>query len=289
MTPRLSPGWSPGRSQTSRFVGWATLLAAACGALVVSAAESATPTAAAGPIARNFPGGPYFTVVCGFSHRSNDDPILFPGQPGRSHNHTFIGNQAVDASTTPASLRGGPTTCDLEKDASTYWVPTVYLGPEPVTPLAALVYYTKRTSGPVVTPPVGLKMLAGNPNAHHRQAKGIASWSCGGVGGTPRFSVIPVCAQDDALELNVRFPNCWNAKSTDSADHRRHMAYSNAAGQCPGSHPVRLPTITLVLLYPPQPRGAQPASGKFAAHGDFINGWDQAELERLVAGLNFGR
>ena len=64
------------------------------------------------------------------------------------------------------------TTCDLEHDASTYWVPTVYLGQEPITPLAAVVYYTKRTSGPVTTPPLGLKMLAGNPNAHHRQAKG---------------------------------------------------------------------------------------------------------------------
>jgi hypothetical protein len=238
---------------------------------------------------RTFPGGPYFTVVCGFSHRNNDDPIVFPGDIGRSHNHTFIGNRSVNAFTTAANLRDGQTTCDLERDASTYWVPTVYYRTEAVTPLAAVVYYTKHTNGPVEAPPAGLKMIAGNPNAKKKQPKGIVSWSCGGVGGTPRFVAVPACSPDDALELQVRFPNCWNGKATDSANHRSHTAYSSAVGQCPASHPARLPTITLVLLYPPQPRGAQPSSGRFAAHADFINGWDQDELERLVAGLNSSR
>jgi Domain of unknown function (DUF1996) len=277
---------TPWRAPTSRFVGWATLLAVVPAVFVASAWSMTAPDAASRPAARNFPGGPYFTVVCGFSHRNNDDPILFPGKPGRSHNHTFIGNRVVDASTTAASLRDGTTTCDLDLDSSTYWVPTVYVGREPVTPLAAVVYYTNRTSGSVVAPPAGLKMLAGNPFAKRPQAKGIASWSCGGVGGTPRFAAISACAQDDALELNVLFPNCWNGRQTDSANHKRHMAYSSPAGRCPASHPVRLPTITLVLLYPPIPRGAQPSSGKFSAHADFINGWDQNELARLVAGLN---
>lgn len=273
------------RAPTSRFVGWLTLLAAISSVLLVSATGSAAVNGAGRLLAREFPGGPYFTVVCGFSHRNNDDPILFPGQPGRSHNHTYVGNRTVDASSTPASLRGGPTTCDLERDASTYWVPTVYRGRAPIIPLAGVVYYTNRTSGSVVAPPAGLKMLAGNPLAHHRQPKGVASWSCGGVGGTPRFGFIPKCSENDALELEVTFPNCWNGTTTDSVDHKRHMKYSTA-GQCPASHPVRLPTIMLVLLYPPQPRGAQPASGKFAAHADFMNGWDQDELASLVAGLN---
>jgi hypothetical protein len=267
------------RAQTSRLVGLVGVIVA-IGILVTAGGSSA---------ARNFPGGPYFTVVCGFSHRNNDDPIRFPGQPGRSHNHTYIGNRDVSASTTPATLRGGDTTCDIERDASTYWVPTVFVGQEPVTPLAAVVYYTKRTTLPVEAPPVGLKMLAGNPTAHHHQPREIASWSCGGVGGQMRFAAIPGCRSDDTLELNVRFPNCWNGKTTDSPNHRRHMAYSSAAGACPASHPVRLPTITIVLLYPPVPKGARPASGTFAAHGDFMNGWEQPELERLTAGLNSAR
>ena len=70
-------------------------------------------------VTRTFPGGPYFNVACGFSHRNNDDPIVFPGAPGRSHNHTYIGNTNVHAFSTPASLRGGETTCELPGDAST--------------------------------------------------------------------------------------------------------------------------------------------------------------------------
>lgn len=59
------------------------------------------------------------------------------------------------------------------------------------------------------------------------------------------------------------------------------MKYASL-GVCPASHPVALPTIVLIVLYPPVPRGSQVASGKFAAHADFMNGWDQTELERLV-------
>ena len=132
-------------------------------------------------------------------------------------------------------------------------------------------------------------MLAGNPTAHHHQPREIASWSCGGVGGQKRFAAIPGCGSDDALELNVRFPNCWNGKTTDSPNHRRHMSYSSAAGACPSSHPVRLPTITIVLLYPPVPKGARPASGTFAAHADLMNGWEQDQLERMTALLNSSR
>jgi hypothetical protein len=67
------------------------------------------------------------------------------------------------------------------------------------------------------------------------------------------------------------------------------MTYASATGACPASHAVRLPTITIVLLYPPVPKGARPASGTFAAHADFMNGWEQSELERLTAGLNSSR
>lgn len=164
-------------------------------------------------------------------------------------------------------------------------MPTVFVGREAIPPLAGLVYYTKHTNGPVVAPPAGLKVVAGNPAARRRQAKTIVSWSCGGVGGAPRVALLPACSEDDALELEVLFPNCWDGESTDSPNHKRHMAYSKA-GECPKTHPVRLPTITLVLLYPPLPRGAIVSAGKHAGHADFINGWDQDALARFVAAMN---
>jgi hypothetical protein len=244
---------------------------------------SATPNASGQRIPGSFPGGRYFNVPCGFSHRNNDDPIVFPGAPGKSHNHTFIGNRQVDAGTTPDELVDGSSSCD-ESDSSTYWVPTLYDGLEPVTPFAGLIYYIRHTDEPLQTPPAGLKLVAGNAKAKRPQAKDYASWSCGGASNV-RYPSVPVCGQNSAVILNVRFPNCWNGKTLDSADHKRHMAYSTA-GACPSTHPVPLPTIALVLMYPTTSKHARPSSGKFAVHGDFMNGWNQKTLAYLVAGLN---
>lgn len=260
------------------------LLVVVAGALLAPSDQPAAP----GGVTRlaAFPNAPYFAIGCGFSHRNNDDPIVFPKQPGQSHNHTYIGNRSVDASTTSASLLGGATTCEIDTDASTYWVPTLYAAADPVHPLVGIVYYIRRTSGNVAPLPAGLKMLAGNPEARRRQAKGIVAWSCGGVGGTPRFAVIPACPENQLLQLQVNFPSCWNGRALDSPDHRRHMAYASR-GRCPTSHAVALPTMVLIVLYPPQSPHAQVASGRFGAHADFINGWDQDALARLVTGLNY--
>ena len=260
------------------------VLVGAVVALALPADQLAAPSAARQ--ATIFPGGAYFNVVCGFSHRNNDDPIMYPGQAGRSHNHTYTGNRAVDAGSTPDSLRGGATTCDLDPDASGYWAPTLYIGREPITPLAGIVYYVRRTIGTVEPFPEGLKVIAGNPTAKRAQKKNVVSWGCGGIGGGKRYAAVPACSEDEALELRVQFPNCWNGKSSDSSNHRSHMAYATA-GRCPASHPVAVPTMLFILLYPPVPNGARVASGKFGAHADFMNGWDPAALARFTSGLNY--
>jgi hypothetical protein len=260
-----------------------SLAAAVAVAGLAAAALPAAPTApeAAVQLVPNFPGGPYYALGCSSSHRNNDDPIVYPGQPGRSHNHTYIGNRSVDADTTPTSLLGGQTSCESDFDSSAYWVPTLFAGREDVAPLTAIVYYVNRSNERISAPPKGIVMLAGNSLATSRQPKGIASWSCGAVGGRPRFATIPVCREDSMLQLQATFPNCWDGRRLDSPDHRQHVKY--AVGRaCPASHPVAMPTIVLIVLYPPVPRGSQVASGMFAAHADFMNGWDQAELDRLI-------
>ena len=212
--------------------------------LVLAVAVSAVlaTTGISAPRDTSFPGGSYFAILCSFSHRNNDDPIVHPGSPGRSHNHTYIGNTSVHAFSTPASLRGGETTCELPGDASTYWIPTLYVGTEPIIPLAGIVYYIKHTYQRVESLPEGLKMVTGNAEAKKAQSKIVGAWSCGGIGGKLRFSVLPQCRIDQALELRIHFPNCWNGKTLDSPNHKRHMAYS-VNGVCPQSHPMPLPTI----------------------------------------------
>jgi Domain of unknown function (DUF1996) len=264
-----------------RRVAFPLSLAAAIAVAGLAAASLSAAPAAPVQLAPNFPGGPYYALGCSLSHRNNDDPIVFPGQPGKSHNHTYIGNRAVDAATTPNSLLGGASSCESDFDSSAYWFPTLFVGREAVVPLAAIVYYVNRSSERISAPPKGMVMIAGNSLARSRQPKGIVAWSCGEVGGRPRFATIPACSEDSMLQLQVTFPNCWDGRRLDSPDHRQHVKYASR-GICPSSHPVAMPTIVLIVLYPPVPRGSQVASGKFAAHADFMNGWDQVELERLV-------
>jgi hypothetical protein len=269
-----------------RLVFCTAALAAIGGALLAAPEQEAAPKprpTTESPAA--FPGGPYFVVGCGFSHRNNDDPIVFPGEPGKSHNHTYVGSRSVDAFSTAASLRKSDTTCGNPADSSTYWTPTLYVGGDPVPPLVGLAYYVRRTVERVVPIPAGLKMVAGNPFAKRAQNKKIVSWSCGGIRGLPRYSVVPGCSVNRALQLRVTFPNCWTGRTLDSPDHTRHMAYSSR-GRCPQSHSVAIPTIALIFFYPPMPSRAVVSSGRFAAHADFINGWDQDVLDYISAGLN---
>jgi hypothetical protein len=131
-------------------------------------------------------------------------------------------------------------------------------------------------------------MIAGDSMTMRAQPTTYVWWTCGGVGATTRFAVLRACSGGRPLQLRVDFPNCWDGKNTDSSDHKRHMAYSSA-GRCPASHPVPVPTIALVVLYPHVPASARPSSGRFAAHADFMNGWDAEILGGQVAALNRGR
>ncbi len=252
----------------------------------VTALPALAVRAASDPDPARFPGGPYFVIGCGVSHLNNDDPIALPGQPGKSHNHTYIGNRAVDADTTPASLLGGETSCEDIGDASAYWVPTLFDGGRALRPLVGVGYYVRRTAGPVQAFPPGLKMIAGNSKATRPQPLSVVGWACGGFGAAPRSASVLRCPSDRALHLRATFPNCWNGRDVDSANHQRHLAYSTS-GRCPGSHPVALPSLVLIFLYPATDNGRPiQASGRFGTHADFINGWDQTTLEALVAALN---
>jgi Tol biopolymer transport system component len=226
-----------------------------------------------------------FRVRCGFSHRNQDDPIVYPGQPGRSHDHTFFGNRLTNALSTPASLRAkGETTCTDRADRSAYWAPTLYVAGRAVEPLALTATHTRRTVRPVDPFPAGLKVIAGDAYARTAQSRRVTSWSCA-VTPAARSSAIPSCpgTRYGALRLQVTFPDCWDGKRLDSADHKSHMAYSSGAA-CPRSHPVAVPALSLVVHYPVSGRrDAELASGgQLSGHADFLNAWNQAALASWV-------
>ena len=75
--------------------------------------------------------GASFYSSCAFSHRAPDDPIVYPGRPGASHDHTFLGSTKTDAFSTDSSLSARPTTCKRRGETAAYWVPTLVSGGQP--------------------------------------------------------------------------------------------------------------------------------------------------------------
>jgi hypothetical protein len=62
------------------------------------------------------------------------------------------------------------------------------------------------------------------------------------------------------------------------------MAYS-VGGRCPRSHPIGLPALSIVYRYPTTdgPAVSLSSGSLYSAHADFLNGWDQTVLARLVS------
>ena len=229
--------------------------------------------------------GVNFVSHCGFSHAAPDDPIVYPGQPGASHHHSFVGNTSTNASSTVRTLRAASTTCQRPADTAAYWMPTLSVGGQQVAPVAAQIYYRRRTADPVQAFPAGLRMIAGSAKATSPQGMRITFWNCGALSSVPRSETVPTCpdAERQSLRLHVQFPDCWNGAALDSADHQSHMAYSRA-GRCPATHPIAVPAIALIYRYPTT-GGADVAlasGGQFSAHADFFNAWHQARLDALV-------
>jgi hypothetical protein len=229
--------------------------------------------------------GVNFISVCSFSHRAADDPIVYPGQPGVSHDHSFVGNTSTDASSTASSLRkAGATTCKRAGDTAAYWMPTVSVAGRPTPPSGATIYYQRNVLKRLRPFPAGLEMIAGNRLARRPQSLLVTSWDCGDLENVPRSSDPPRCPDGSSLRLRVNFPDCWNGKSLDSLDHKSHMAYS-VGGRCPRSHPVPMPALSIVYRYPTTdgPAVSLSSGSLYSAHADFVNAWDQKVLAQLVS------
>jgi hypothetical protein len=289
-----------------RWAAVATVRERACGRLVVLlvgalvlVAGTARVAAGSAPEGRIANDDRSFVTLCGFSHRNNDDPIVLPRRPGFSHEHTYVGNVSTDAFSTLSSLHAaGRTTCDRKKDTAAYWAPTLYVDGKAVEPYGAVVYYRRLTTARVRAYPEGLTIVAGNSHSAGPQSRRVVFWDCGLVKtalygpisrsarpvATPpaASSRPPACPPASKLQLHINFPDCWNGKTTDSVDHRRHMAYS-VGGRCPRGYPVAVPELSLVYQYPPVAGVLALSSGSvYTAHADFMNAWDEKALKELV-------
>ena len=112
-----------------------------------------------------------FRFLCGPGQLSYDDPIVYPGQPGKAHLHQFYGNMSANAYSTFASLRaGGSSTCGSPSanpaNRSAYWMPALLDGKGNVIQPDTVDLYYKRTpkSAADCTNGVRMKACAGIPN-----------------------------------------------------------------------------------------------------------------------------
>ena len=240
-----------------------------------------------------------FRVACEYSHFANDDPIVFPGQPGRSHLHLFFGNTTANAHTTTDSLinSGGGTCNGFELNRSAYWTPALLDGAgNAVVPDQIILYYKTKKPHAVQPLPQGLKMIAGNTDHHGGfAASPNLHWSCGGSGHAyNRAGHIPDCG-GDTINATIAFPNCWDGANLDAPDHRSHLMTIDENHDCPASRPVRLPQITILLYYP----GAADTSGWYISsdrhdglnaragstlHADWYGGWNNHTMDLWTDG-----
>lgn len=249
-----------------------------------------------------------FRTVCDYSHMAFDDPIVKPGQPGAAHLHVFFGNTKTNAfSTVDTIANQGNSTCRGGiANRSSYWAPAMIdtRTGTPMAPRASNFYYKTGYNGikpEEVKPfPVGLRILAGNPNNNRPADK--SKWedlhfgySC--IDGTDKFygwtSEIPNCPVGSTLVMNINFPQCWDGVNLDSPDHQSHMSYT-VDRKCPATHPVPLVAITFNVDYqvkevdaPKYWRLSSDVYDKtlpsgYSGHADWFFGWKKEVMESFI-------
>ena len=225
-----------------------------------------------------------FIVTCTSSHSNYDDPIVHPGQPGASHEHTFSGNDTTNAFSTYASMQAGSSSCDDPGDKAGYWSPTLRdPNGRDIVPLKVFGYYRNTPATSVLTQPfpADFRIVAGGIND-----RAAVTYKCfissGGQGPWPASGVPRCDGAGNYLVQKITFPNCITG-ATDSPDHRSHAIHVNS-GPCPAAYPIKVPELGLNFRWCINCGGPGYvfSDGETIPHADFWNTWIQSRLEQRV-------
>ena len=217
-----------------------------------------------------------FRFICLPGQLKADDPIVYPGQPGRSHLHQFFGNDLTDANSTYASLRAaGNSSCMSPVNRSAYWMPAVLNGKgQVVRPDYVTIYYKRRPlADPVISDPShpqyqgkgtslpnGLRFIFGRNmlDLAGTQTGSVAFVCDGPTAGTQNIyknfeEAQAGCSVDNRIGVRLSAPDCWDGKNLDSPDHRSHVSYGSYGSwgfyKCPVSHPFVIPAFTMAAWF----------------------------------------
>ena len=265
-----------------------------------------------------------FRFLCSAGQISNDDPIVYPGQPGAAHLHQFFGNLGANANSTYESLRaGGESTCQNDLNRSAYWMPAMLDGKGSVVRPDFVSIYYKRwpASSPFCTTagkgcvgiPRGLRFVFGwdqtRPDVPQPENNKLFNFKCV-QGWSPVTASFPdmvepmkVCKPGQWLSATISTPQCWNGVDLDSKDHRTHLAdmvrdRSSGQNACPETHPWIIPQFTMGVSYSIE-AGDEPTLWTLASdhmlplalrragatfHSDYFEGWQDEIRLRWEAG-----
>ena len=258
-----------------------------------------------------------FTEDCGTNqnnHHNSDNFIVTPGlDHGALHVHDYVGNRTTTARSNDRSLDAGGTTC-ANGDKSTYYWPVIRIkqeangkqntqqGPDKgnigrlVEPSTATIKFTSGGADKVVASPKFLRSIMGDAKeVTNGPANAKATWTCTGFENrvTNKY---PVCPQGSSVERIMKFASCWDGKNTDSANHRTHIVFPKANGQCPkGTKAV--PALEYDLVYNAIPNGSVFAVDGFDGqlhnpatdHADTENVMSAQQMNGVVSCINGGQ
>ncbi|MER6463786.1 DUF1996 domain-containing protein [Streptomyces sp. NPDC001288] len=225
-----------------------------------------------------------FTTRCGVNANrlhNTDNVIVAPGVTnGAHHTHDYVGNQKINAFSSNQTFLQGGTSCQNRNDLSSYYWPVLRVqdGSQEVdqnqlgggkegnvgrilTPVQAQIKYVGSPAGKVVAMPQFLRIITGDAKTTtNGLANANAHWSCTGFEDRVQLTAqYPICPRGSNVVRTFAFQSCWDGQNTDSANHRTHVAFADADGNCQNGF-KRIPQLTMRLVYkvaPPTVVGGQ--------------------------------
>ncbi|MCX3289864.1 DUF1996 domain-containing protein [Streptomyces sp. NEAU-H22] len=272
--------------------------------------------------------GGSFATSCGVNENglfNSDNIIAAPGVTnGAHHFHDYVGNQSNNAFASDQDLAKAETSCDDKGDKSSYYWPVVRLqngaqeqdaqkpgggiegnAGEIVTPKQVTLTFVGNPREKVTAMPRLLRIITGDAKSFvNGPANANASWSCTGFEDRQLKDKYPLCPQGSDVVRTFKFQSCWDGRNIDSANHRTHVAFTDAAGNCPsGFRPI--PQLVQRIVYDidaPSLQDGGRTTPLFAVdsfpeqlhkpvtdHGDFINIFDEDLMGEMVDCINDGR